>query len=287
MYILENDRLVVEVSKPGEYYKGIRFDWNGFITQVTLDGKHTFCVPESLKPGAGTGGCGICGEFGIDDPVGYDDTPVGGYFPKIGVGILKKSDMSDYFFAKTYESILHSSEVVAEKGSISFFISSSECNGYAYEYKKSISLSDNRLKISYLLNNTGVKKISTSEYCHNFFRINNEEVNSNYTLTLPCKIDPVRTDGEIILKDNVITWPDKEMEQQFYLRAYNFDNKTSASWELYNHKNSIGVREINDFPVGKFALWGYKHVISPEAFIMIELEPGQTKTWIREYEFFK
>ena len=54
---LANHRLQVEIAEPGEVYHGSRFDWTGFITQVTLDGEHTYCVPESLVPGQGSDGC--------------------------------------------------------------------------------------------------------------------------------------------------------------------------------------------------------------------------------------
>lgn len=150
-------------------YSGVRFDWNGFITQVTLDGKHTFCVPEALEPGRGTGGCGLCGEFGIHDPLGYDETPIGEYFPKIGAGLLKRPDSEPYDFFRKYEAVPNNSDITT--------------------------------------------------------------------------------------------------------------TKTNTS--------GAGEKENNNFTVHKFALWGYKHVVSPETFVKIDLEPGTVQTWSREYEFFK
>ncbi|MBE3039355.1 MAG: hypothetical protein IMZ62_11155, partial [Chloroflexi bacterium] len=41
--LLNSQRLEVEISTPGAAYHSTRFDWSGFITQVTLDGAHTFC----------------------------------------------------------------------------------------------------------------------------------------------------------------------------------------------------------------------------------------------------
>lgn len=85
-YYLKNDRLLVEIAELGEAYQGTRFDGTGIITGVKLDGQHQFCVPESLTPGTGTGGIGICSEFGIKEAIGYEDTRVGEQFPKLGVG---------------------------------------------------------------------------------------------------------------------------------------------------------------------------------------------------------
>src|SRR5688572_25534831 len=85
---LISDRLRVDIATPGSStYAGSRFDWTGLITQVTLDGRHTFCGQEATD-GTGTGGIGLCNEFGIFEPVGYDDARVGDQFPKLGIGLL-------------------------------------------------------------------------------------------------------------------------------------------------------------------------------------------------------
>lgn len=134
--VLSNERLSVEISYPGEKYNGSRFDWCGFITQVTLDGKHTFCVKESLDSRKGSGGCGLCGEFGIREPVGFDETPVGEYFPKIGVGLLKRPDMEDYDFFRKYEVKPLDFNVTNNKTLAEFSAVMPIHNGYAYIYKK-------------------------------------------------------------------------------------------------------------------------------------------------------
>lgn len=47
---IENEILIVEIAEAGQY-DGSRFDWTGFIRQVTLkQGSHTFCAYESLIP---------------------------------------------------------------------------------------------------------------------------------------------------------------------------------------------------------------------------------------------
>ncbi|MFD1908517.1 hypothetical protein ACFSQ7_37740 [Paenibacillus rhizoplanae] len=89
--ILSNGVLTVEIAEVGAY-GGTRFDWTGFITGVTLEqGGHTFCVPESLVPGQGTGGIGLCNEFGISRAIGYEDAAAGEWFPKFGIGLLQEA----------------------------------------------------------------------------------------------------------------------------------------------------------------------------------------------------
>ncbi|GJM81015.1 hypothetical protein HMSSN139_35110 [Paenibacillus sp. HMSSN-139] len=73
-YQLQNEQLGVKIAELGEVYRGTRFDGAGFITGVELNGRHQFCVPESLVPGSGTGGIGLCSEFGIKEAIGYEET---------------------------------------------------------------------------------------------------------------------------------------------------------------------------------------------------------------------
>src|SRR5512146_1592394 len=100
---LDTPRLKVEIAAPGMVYRRSRFDWTGFVTQVTLDGRHTFCVPEDPDPHKGTGGIGLCSEFGIEKAVGYADARPGELFPKLGVGLLRKPGDVPYDFFHPYE----------------------------------------------------------------------------------------------------------------------------------------------------------------------------------------
>ncbi len=158
---------------------------------------------------------------------------------------------------------------------------------YSYEYLKEIELKNNFLVISYTLKNIGSKKIQTTEYCHNFIGIDNNMVSSSYILKIPGNINLENTVGGIrIAEDGSLTWPQYEQKQEFYCIVKGYNAAPGYSWELYNSNARVGLREINDFQVSKLAIWGSRHVISPEAFIRLELEPGQTQRWIRKYEFF-
>ena len=284
---LENGRLSVEVALPGTYYKGSRFDWNGFVTQVTLDGTHTFCVPESLTTGHGTGGCGLCGEFGIHEPVGYDDAAVGGCFPKIGVGTVTKPDVSRYDFSRSYEFTPFKTEIDKSGSSIEFYSDQAYCNGYSLIYEKRISLEGSCLKMEYLLKNTGIKTVHTTEYCHNFIGIDGENVGRGYTLSLP--YIPVIASLPSAMEraaDNGLTWKDEGWENAFYCIIGGYKLERSHSWDIYSSRKGAGVREYDDFIPAKFALWGMRHVISPEVFMDINVKPGEILAWTRRYEFY-
>ena len=205
---LKNDRLCVEIARPGMVYNGSRFDWTGFITKVILDNKHSFCVPESLIPGEGSGGFGLCNEFGIDTPVGYNDAKPGGQFPKIGVGLLTRYDHSEYFFFNKYEVTPFPVRIISDSTSSKFEIPPIECNGYAIKMVKEITLDNNRLSIHYHIENTGTKSIKTEEYCHNFFAINNNKVGSGYLLRFPYDIEPDTKPNIMSVSGHEIRWSD-------------------------------------------------------------------------------
>lgn len=283
---LANERLNAEIALPGTYYKGGRFDWNGFVTQVTLDGAHTFCAPESLIEGHGSGGRGLCGEFGIYEPVGYDEAPVGGCFPKIGVGNIMKCDESGYDFFKKYDFSPYGATIEKSENSIGFHMPVN-CNGYSLLYEKKITLEGCRLKAGYFLKNIGKKAVSTTEYCHNFIRIDGERVGRGYVLSLPHmpSVDGLPPETELC-GHNAVAWKDEGWEGAFYCVIGRFKPGDGCSWDICNWIKGAGVREYDDFEPVRFALWGMRHVISPEAFVGISLKPGEELKWTRSYEFY-
>ncbi|MEK5475364.1 hypothetical protein NYE70_00265 [Paenibacillus sp. FSL R5-0407] len=293
-YQLKNEQLVIEIAEPGDY-RGSRFDWNGFITDVTLlDGNHSYCVPESLVPGQGTGGAGLCNEFGIKEPIGYEDAPVGEPFPKLGVGLLTRPDDREYDFSRAYPVKPFATEIEIEgTRKITFRITPEDCRGYAVAVTKSVSIDNNRLTVEYLLHNTGTKPILTEEYCHNFFGIDGYPIGPDYVLKFPFELFPWADEEEtlaglIFSKGNAgeVRW-DHTPKDPFYFRLPGFDgNKYPWIWELLHNPSGAGVREISRFHVSAAAVWGIGHVVSPEMFIEVKLAPGEQKTWSRVYEFF-
>ena len=61
----------------------------------------------------------------------------------------------------------------------------------------------------------------------------------------------------------------------------------NAAWELTNLKSNIGIRETGNFQTNKVNLWGWKHVISPELFYNIFIQPGKSTEWSRTYNVYK
>ncbi|WP_240480050.1 hypothetical protein [Paenibacillus fonticola] len=289
---LSNEFLVIDIAAVGDY-KGTRFDWSGFITGVTMrEGNHTFCVPESLQVGEGTGGKGLCNEFSIREAIGYEDTPVGGQFPKLGVGLLTRPDIQPYQFYRSYS--LQPYRIEAEMKSeqnIIFTTYPDNCAGYATRLEKSISITGNQLWIDYQLTNTGLREIRTDEYNHNFLGIDRQPIGPDYKLRFPFEIqpwsdEPGTMDG-VVIEGGDVTWK-RTPDKPFYFLLDGFPSSSSTwIWELLHQPSGASVREISSFRVSAVAVWGTGHVVSPEIFVRIELAPGQSQNWSRVYEFYR
>ena len=286
--ILRSGRLEVEIAQPGSVYSGTRFDWSGFVTQVTLDSSHTFCVPEDYHPGKGTGGIGLCNEFGIDLPVGFSDTQPGDCFPKLGIGLLTRLDKPDYSFWYPHQ-IARSFPIQEESGpnSATFTVQPIDCRGYAARLTKTLSVSANHLTIQYTLENTGSRPILTNEYVHNFVGIDKQTIGPDYVLRFPQAVELESTSAmTAILNTSGSEMTLHSMPQTpFYCRLTGLARSNQPQWTLVHTPSGLTISESVDFAPSRIAIWGTTHVISVEVFHDINLAPGKSTRWQRQYEF--
>lgn len=285
---LRSERLLVDIAPPGTLYQGSRFDWSGFITQVTLDGRHTFCAPES-RDGSGTGGIGLCNEFGILSTPGYDETSPGQCFTKLGVGLLTRPDDAPYSFFRPYEVLpfpvtsQQLSSTVRE-----FHTHAQPCNGYAIELHKTISVESNTLLITYRLLNTGSKPIDTDEYVHNFLApagLGPCEGTSLQFSFAPALDRPLPM---IQQHRDMLKWTSKP-DRAFYTTIPISIDAASArlpmSWEMRHVASGLTVREETSVPWNRAAIYGTPDTLCPEAFIRVNAAPGQSLQWSRRFTF--
>lgn len=288
--ILQNNRLHVTIDKPGEKYKGSRFDWTGQVSQVLLDNAISFCGSETDNPDNSLSGSGLCNEFGILTPVGYSDCPEGGLFPKIGVGLLVKEDQRPYNFFKQYQLRPALHEVFqASDDQLTIESRITSERGYSCVLLKKFTLSDTTFSIRYSLENTGSQVIETEEYGHNFVCINNQPVNSDYQLTafsfnLDNLKEAVNPDKCVKLLRHSISW-ETEPKGDFFFTDLNDQASPTQSWTIKNKAVGAAICETVDLPVKTFNLWGKHNVISPEMFVAINVAPHQKMSWTRMYEF--
>ena len=290
-YVLKNKNFEIQIDLPLANYTSSRFDWTGKIVSVTYK---NICISSTEKLNVNDDfryGKGFYNEFGIDAAVGYNETKEGDWFHKIGIGLLKKEG-GEYLFSRNYEIQPAVFEVTAKPDKLIISCKSQNVNGYSYILIKEIELVETGFIIKYHLKNTGEKTINTNEYVHNFLAVNKEFTGSDYILKFPFQIKPELFEGNVNPERKVeigkqeITFNGTPNEQFFFSNVSGNEN-VDAAWELINTKDKIGLRETGSFKTFKVNLWGWKHVISPELFFDIHIEPGHDIEWSRTYTVFE
>ena len=290
-HIIKNNTLEVAIDFPLENYKGSRFDWSGKISSVKFKSLPLTTIEDTGSKDVNFLGKGLYNEFGIASPIGFEETPMGGWFHKIGVGLLKK-EHKDYLFHRNHLIKPASFDVNYENQKIIIICKSENVNGYSYILKKEITVSENNFIIDYSLHNTGEKQIVTDEYVHNFMAINNALIGEDYTLKFPFPINPslfdetVNSEKKVEIGLDTITF-NKTPKKQFYFGNLTGGKELLAEWMLTNLKTGVGIKEIGNFKTDKINVWGWKHVISPELFFKISVDPKETVEWSRKFDVFK
>jgi hypothetical protein len=289
---ISNDQVVVLFDAPGSVYKGSRFDWNGQVVQITWN-QFTFCSVESINHVVpDLIGRGLFCEFGIDQPIGYEDCIPGDQFLKVGVGLLTKETKDPYFFYKPYRLQPAKFTMIQQsKEAITFICESELKNGYGYRYEKRFKLDGQSLLINYTLRNTGINTINTNEYCHNFISINHLPVDKQYRLLFSNAIqehaivEKVNPDGIVNLHKDRFTWKDTPRSDFFFSGLKGLHNPI-VNWSIEHIGAGVGITERVDFIPLRCNLWGRGHVISPELFYAISLAPGEQTQWQRNYTVY-
>ena len=284
MLKLKNKRLEISLQEPGEEYRRSRYDWSSFMTDIILDEKHSFAGVESKYDGKGSGGKGLCGEFCMENPPGYEETAVGDYFIKIGIGLARKIAQKKYFFAEEVDIKPLDWQVDASDQSIIFACEQKNHNGYAYKLNKRFSLKDNSLILDYKLTNTGEKDIITQEYNHNYLYFNQEHIGKNYELEIDFDPEFRRKTKEIVYKNRKFTF-DQDVQNKFFCEDRKSCLGKIASWKLINKSQGLSVTELLSAPLWKFAVYGKAYIICPELFADVKAPAGKTFSWQRKWVF--
>lgn len=278
----------VDTSRGG-YYRGMRFSPDGIVFSLKVNGHVYFGSRHDIhSPDLHDGVSGPVEEFLI---VGYDDAKAGGDFLKIGVGMLERIDAEPYNFRlphKIKNAGERSVKVLPDR--VEYVHKLSDKSGYGYVLKKTLMLDGNGgLKILCTLKNTGVKKIDSNVYNHNFFTVDNAPVDESVVVKFAFapKADTgglgknARLDGSRIR----------------FLRRLSDDDRASMigicgggtdandmSVEFGNV--GAGVRVRCDKPLLKAVFWSDKKTVCPEPFVKISLAPNEEMSWTWMYDFY-
>ena len=84
-HIIKNNTLEVAVDIPLENYKGSRFDWSGKISSIKFENLPLTTVEDTESKNIDFLGKGLFNEFGINSPLGFEETPMGGWLSLIHI----------------------------------------------------------------------------------------------------------------------------------------------------------------------------------------------------------
>lgn len=282
--------IVAPDQNPGPY-GGTRFDWSGMVLQARWNG-HTFFAAGQLPPVGGH-----AEEFGTRNPLGYYEARVGETFLKIGVGQLRKPEEPRYWPDKHYE-IVNAPRwrVIERPDSVEFFQEQVAVRGYAYEYRKKITISANPpgFMIERELKNTGEKMLETNFSCYPAVALDGRVIGPEYRVgfnfpprvrgggKLPDANAEIRGNellfrhvlGEGLSPGGAITW-DLEGYAQVETKEIRIGNRISGTQ----------LTMLPDYGFFRFVLSATGASISPQPHLEIALKPDEFKKWKTQFVF--
>jgi hypothetical protein len=287
-----NVQLHLPDSQAG-YYRGTRFDWSGSIASLTWNGHNYFGQWfEKYDPKIHDAITGPVEEFLSNDAgLGYDEAKPGESFVRIGVGAVRKPDEPAYRRFDTYD-IVDSGKWSVKRGSdwIEFTHQLSDTRGYAYVYRKKLSLVKDSLVLEHRLENTGKKVIATSVYDHNFFTLDGQLTGPDAVVRLsfdPRAAADLKGLAEVRGREIAFLRPFEQKETVFTEIQGFGTTPRDYDFRVENRKTGAGVHVTGDQPLSKLLFWSAWKTVCPEPYIDIRVEPGKQFAWRIAYEFYQ
>lgn len=276
------------------YYRATRFDWSGQVASLQYKGHEYFGQWfERYDPKLHDAILGPVEEFLTDgEGLGYAAAKPGETFVKIGVGSLRKPEEPRFQQFKTYEIVDPGKWTVNRKSdAVEFIHELKDPSGYAYSYTKTLRLTSGRpeLVIEHTLRNTGRKAIETDAYEHNFYVIDGKPNNPDVVVKFPFEVHADRDLkglAETRGRELVYLKELKKGESTYtLLTGYGKDAK-DYDIRVESKAAGAGVRQVGSEPIAKLVYWSIRTTPCPEAYVHMNIEPGQEKQWRIAYEFY-
>jgi hypothetical protein len=278
------------------YYRGGRFDWSGVIESLTYQGHEYFgrWFPH-YEPTLHDAIMGPVEEFrSADGALGFDQAKAGGYFCKIGVGMLRRPDDAPYSFSRTYQIANGGNRVVRPHADrVEFVHELNSGDGYAYLYQKTVRLAGGakpELILEHSLKNTGHLVIDTSVYNHNFYMIDGQPSGPDFRVRFvfePKAVADLKGLAEIQGNELLYKRELHPAGESVFSELTGFGpDARDNDIVVENQKTGAGVREVGNQPISLINFWSIRTTVCPEAYIHMRIEPGKTFKWHIVYHFF-
>ncbi len=267
------------------YYRGHRFEQAGIITSLTTGGHSYFAeFGQPHDPLMPDHAAGPAEEF--LDPIGYHEAAPGEPFLKLGVGLFRKPSDANYFHGSAYWPLqLHDWTTDHRDNEVIFVQEVEPLPGYAYRYEKRLVLPPSKatLLLAHTFTNTGTKRITSRQYAHNFIRIDDHPIGPDYRVTFNFRAQPARD-----VRDRLnVTGNDYRPlgPQTFFSPIHGCMDIADPLATLLHEPSGAAVRIGGDFPPCRIWFFGNEQSICVEPFYLLDVMPGETKSWQRTYDF--
>lgn len=284
-FILKNGELKAEVLTPwSTRYNRTRFAHSGFVSGLWL-GDVCFTQAERAQTGQSTtGGIGLCSEYKC--PCVEMDSAVGQEYLKIGVGVLVRTESPWSIVDEQRLSGLPTTVSVCEDAAV-FECLSPMVNGYSYREKRTLVLKDQVLRQEIELANTGEKTLDISEYCHNFVSLGELSTDETHRLELFCARKlPSKPDQCFQTTPYGAGWTGP-VKGSFSSPCEITSFTQPCAWKLTSSRTSASIAEMLDFEPLSMYLWGTEYCVSAEVYKGLQIQPGDTARWSREWHVTK
>ncbi len=280
------------------YYRSTRFDWSGVVPCLTYKGHTYFGVWfNRYDPLLNDSITGPVEEFRSSDglsSINYAEAKPGELFIKPGVGVLRKVDDSPYKFNFAYPIVDGGKWTVhAKRTQVTFTHRLQSPLGIAYVYDKILKLDKNQpvLILEHHLKNTGTKPIDTEVYDHDFFMLDGAPTGPGMAVHFAFEpqakrpLEPhARIDGkDIVYLQELGSGPGQAASS--YLTGFS-SSPTDYDLSVENRNTGVGIEQTSDSPISQLNFWSIRTTICPEAYIHVNVQPGETKGWTIRYRFF-
>jgi hypothetical protein len=276
------------------YYRGTRFDWSGAISSLQFEGHEYFGKWfDHYDPKIHDAIMGPVEEFLSDGKgLGYEEAKPGESFVKIGVGAVRKPEEPAFQQFHTYDITSGGIRTIHKAADfVEFTQELSDTLGYAYVYKKTVRLAPGKpeMVLEHCLRNTGKKAIATSVYEHNFYMLDHQPAGPAYSVRFPFAVHPqADLHGLAEARGKDFTYLKELLEGQSVYTAMDGFGDTPRDYDIRveNRQAGIGVRQTSDRPLAKLVFWSIRTTVCPEAYIDLQVAPGQEAKWRISYEFY-
>ncbi len=288
--VLSNGRSSVIVYHPDAtngYYRSSRFV-SASMMRASYGGVNCFSdyrVPHDPLRQDAASGCAE--EFSM--PIGFENAAAGGPFLKVGVGVLTRPDGKPYDFSREY-AVRDAGRWTVQSGPMwSESVHEAAFDGYAYRYRRRITLSNYGFIVEHALSNAGKKTIVSSHYAHNFFSINGKPIGPGYAVN--CNFYLMTGNKQPLLT----AFGASDIR---FLRAFG-SNESFGAYPAGLVSNCIdaavcvslqdagGIIIRPRYPVQKTFFFAVSNAFCPEFFYSLNCAPGSNASWSTRYEFTK